>query len=154
MVGEGCNWEHPRTPSVGCGRGGYRTRLEFLGDTRVGCGVSSGRAGVDEERDEEEVPGSGSEGGGPGPPRAVSFLSFVSFFHFLSICSFFSFLCSASWEQEIGLPQYDPEWLGTGNRSCRIRKAAAVREGSRVENKRQTTTTASMLNRGRQLKPQ
>ena len=42
--------------------------LEYLEDTRVGCMVSSERAGVDEGRDEEEVPGSEGEEGGPGPP--------------------------------------------------------------------------------------
>ena len=45
-----------------------RAVLEFLEDTRVGCGVSSGRAKVDEGRDVEEVPGSEGEEGGPGPP--------------------------------------------------------------------------------------
>ena len=44
------------------------TVLEFLGDTRVGCRVSPGRARVDEERNEEGASGSEGEEGGPGPP--------------------------------------------------------------------------------------
>ena len=42
--------------------------MEFLENTPVGCRVSSGRARVDEDRNEEEVPGQESEEDGPGPP--------------------------------------------------------------------------------------
>ena len=41
--------------------------LEFLEDTRVGCRVPSGRAGVGRDRD-AEIPGSESEEDGPSPP--------------------------------------------------------------------------------------
>ena len=69
-VGKECHWEHPRARSV---RWLWKEEatgavLEFLEDTRVGCRVSSGRARGDEGRDEEEVPGSDNEEGGPGPP--------------------------------------------------------------------------------------
>ena len=49
-------------------KGHWLEVLGLLEDTRVGCRVPSGRARVDEDRDEEEVPGSEGEEGGPGPP--------------------------------------------------------------------------------------
>ena len=42
--------------------------LEYLGDTRVGCRVSAGRARADEDRDVVGVPSSEGEEGRPGPP--------------------------------------------------------------------------------------
>ena len=69
--------------------------LEFLEDTRVGCRVSSGRARVDEERDEDEVPGPEGEEG----PR----LFFVSFF-----CHFFTLsFVGRSWGAGDRVARYD-----------------------------------------------
>ena len=65
-----CRWQHPRSPSarqLGEERATENV-LEHLGDTRVGCRVSSGRIGVEEGRAVEDVPGSGGEEGGPDPP--------------------------------------------------------------------------------------
>ena len=66
-IGKDCRWQHPRAPSV---RWLWEERaieevLEYLGDTRLGCRVSPGRAGVDEDGGVEEAPGSE---GGPNPP--------------------------------------------------------------------------------------
>ena len=68
-----------------------------------------------EGRNEEEVPGSEGEGGGPGPPWAVLF-SFVSFLlSYFPLVLFIAFACLVVLrEQEIRAPQYDPDWLGTG----------------------------------------
>ena len=96
-AGKDCHWEHPRAPSV---RWLWKEEaaeavLEYLEDTQVGCRVPSERAGRDEGSDEEEVPGSDGEEGGPGPSEA--FLSFASF-----LCSsfpsfpFIPFLCLAA----------------------------------------------------------
>lgn len=66
--------------------------LEHLGDMGVGCRVSPGRARVDEDRDEEEVPGSEGEEAGPGPPYAVFFLCLFPLFSF-SLSYFHLFVC-------------------------------------------------------------
>ena len=50
-------WEERATEAV----------LEYLGDTRVGCRVSVGRARADEDRDVVGTPISEGEEGGPGP---------------------------------------------------------------------------------------
>ena len=65
-----CHWEHPGAPSARWLWKEETTEavLEYLDDTRVGYRVSSGRARVDESRDEEEVPGTEGEEGGPGSP--------------------------------------------------------------------------------------
>ena len=66
--------------------------LEYLGDMRVGCRVSPGRAGVGGGGDEEEVPGSEGEEAGPGPPYAVFFLYFFPLFSF-PLSYFHLFIC-------------------------------------------------------------
>ena len=48
--------------------GSRRGSARVLGGHAGDCRVSSGRAGVDEGRDEEEIPGSEGEEGGPGLP--------------------------------------------------------------------------------------
>ena len=64
-----CKWQHPRAPSVRLlwEEEAAEAVLEFLEDTRVGCRVPSGRAGVGRDRD-AEIPGSESEEDGPSPP--------------------------------------------------------------------------------------
>ena len=63
-MGEACEWEHPRTPSV---RLLWDVRaagavLEFLRTTRVGC-IGVGRAPPEDRGEETD-----GEEGGPGPP--------------------------------------------------------------------------------------
>ena len=74
-IGKGCEWKHPRTPSV---RLLWDERVEavpeFLRTTRVGC------TGTERRPPEEESEDSENEGG-LDPPYIVSFLclSFVFF---------------------------------------------------------------------------
>ena len=72
-VGEACEWEHPRTPSV---RLLWDTRaagavLEFLRTTRAGC-IGVGRVPPEDRGEETD-----GEEGGQGPPKIVSFLCYL-----------------------------------------------------------------------------
>ena len=71
-IGKDCKWEHPwprvqallwlwKGDTIGA-------VVEFLGNTCVGCSVSSRRARVDKDRGGEEVPVQKSEEDGLGPP--------------------------------------------------------------------------------------
>ena len=71
-IGKDCGWEHPRAPAL---RWLWKDDaigavVEFLEGTRVGSRASAemARAGMDEDRDGEEVLGQESEEDGPGPP--------------------------------------------------------------------------------------
>ena len=63
-IGEACEWEHPRIPSVRLLWDGPATEavLEFLRTTRVGC------IGAERLSPEDRGEVSDGEEGGPGPP--------------------------------------------------------------------------------------
>ena len=62
--------------------------LDFLGDARVRCRVSPGRARVDESRDEEVR----RRGGLAGPALGCIFLGFFLLLSFLCLCTSFPLL--------------------------------------------------------------
>ena len=67
--------------------------MVFLGDTKVGCRVSSGRAGADEDRDAEEIPGSEGSEGGP----ALDYIFFCFFLCSFRLSFFIFFLYLETW---------------------------------------------------------
>ena len=106
-IGKGCEWKHPRTPSV---RLLWDERVEavseFLRTTRVGCTGTEG--GTPEEEGEDSENEAGLD-----PPYVVSFLclSFVfplfssPWFEQLGALFLSSFLCI--FLRGVGEPYYD-----------------------------------------------
>ena len=101
--------------------------VKFLESTRVGCRTATRVLGPREVDRGARLLGTRERNGGR--PSLGLYFSYVSFLCHLSLF-FCPFLCQAEGEQETRVPQVDPWWFGTADRS--FIKAAVACRGSGI----------------------